>query len=139
MSVLLYKQTSSDACCWLSNLVQLHQQHTVYAYMCIIHNTWDTCIYLYMYIYIIYIPMYVYCMYIMVPALINVQIIFSYLWLLYGDVHMEAIHHWDYFILKYSHQACLFKIFCEKLAKYSIIFVILYMICKTIQNVSISI
>ena len=31
----------------------------------------------------------------MVPALINVQIIFSYLWLLYGNVHMEAIHHWD--------------------------------------------
>ena len=31
----------------------------------------------------------------MVPALTNVQIIFSYLWLLYGDVHMEAIHHWD--------------------------------------------
>ena len=31
----------------------------------------------------------------MVPALINAQIIFSYLWLLYGDVHMEAIHHWD--------------------------------------------
>ena len=32
---------------------------------------------------------------IMVPALINAQIIFSYLWLLYGDAHMEAIHHWD--------------------------------------------
>ena len=31
----------------------------------------------------------------MVPALINAQIIFSYLWLLYGDAHMEAIHHWD--------------------------------------------
>ena len=31
----------------------------------------------------------------MVPALINAQIIFSYLWLLYGDVHMEAIYHWD--------------------------------------------
>ena len=31
----------------------------------------------------------------MVPALINVQIIFSYLWILYGDVHMQAIHHWD--------------------------------------------
>ena len=46
------------------------------------------------------------------------------------------------FILKYSYQACFLKFFCEKLAKYSIISVILYMICKTIQkfqNVSVSI
>ena len=61
---------------------------------------------------------------------------------------MEAIYHWDYnrdFYTKILISGLLFKFFLNssvKLAKYSIISVMLYMICKTIQkfqNVSLSI